>query len=1589
MANSSYHVPILPTPARLWRQIESAQEREEQLDSLPGLPPDSSSIDPSKLHARPADPYDVGISEATNNTTFVPRNYQSGSTSLRPPPPPSSYVINPHPEPCRQQPTNTDHPQSNFNSPITSTPASLHLNHRSSRYPPRYPSARSPDASHIPQNQEAHQNREGMVILSSGSGTENDHPEPDILEDEGSDDSDRALRDLSNKSLGDLSLSVLDQYASELDIPTRSSKLDLPQQKNLRPQKTLSAPPQPCPSPRNFQSSHHGNSPQSVAQHDDPGIQQRASQLTTSQLTSPGVGRRNSFHAENEFSFEDIQHSLSRELAPDAANSKLSSIEQASTFQPETLSARKNQHRSWFTHNRTNSLGRVLKSNAKPAPSILPQLSARRPFVSKHLSEVIHDTSELTDFPGNQSNPSNNPPPLQLEESEEGATSHDLTIYPDNRHQNDSSSFSSGDQLQRFDNLRLNSFLHSLNSQLSEENLELTSALTQSTSLLEQIMTENQLLRRRFEDPQSSHDSDSSDVCDHGTIIANEVQRTIADHNNLVRRQSKFNSAPTETLPTSSSESSNRIHLLESQNCLLRKQLTQRDEEIKELRDQHCTQHPLSSSSATNQMFELKDHLANVQAQLSCKEEEVVKLQIQQVKLSAQHTRATAELRAQCEKLESFLCETQQALATARLQAEHEKNEYAIKFSGIKNHCTAVVAAQDEQLRSLSDKIKEARRLTNAQAKELAELKAHQPSIRYDPTSLLAIKVGLSDLLKGSGPQAVGPAIQPRIRLIQSKVEALIAHSTSNNHDKPHLPETTVEAIKQDREIDRPQQNLGKFRPELKSLTADSSETENEVNTLAQALNDSENARISTERELADLQAQLDIVEAKSVTQQSNIKALEVKLSQVMKSTFSDVSSLSCRLNPESPSTKHNSELAKAHEEIGRLKGLLEKVGDPATCEIQNLKIRALEGHRQELESRVDSLRHQASALMSTPSRSSLHFQSIISMRTPKTPGQILGNVTSVLGGDSGDETVIPMLHQIHELQQQVENLKHQLSLANKTVDEKLAKLVEAREDAVRVSSDAIAARGQVQELEEKCQILEQRLERLIGDNGTIEEVRHRLSNIACPECYQRFDANEIVRFRVVPETQELELTGQLTENDTQEHSTGLKAKFLELESSHHACQNENVELKRELASRNDQIEQIESDKKSHEHQLEQLRLQLSQTQGELESLRNRLTNEQESVEKTGKQLKATTAAKRQLEDQLEAVNQKLVETEAQLSEAGQARDSLVAEVRALHQAKADSHGLSVQIRQHQASVSKLESEKAAIAEQQDSLVEEISQLKRELDRKTHSVMTSEKSYHRVQAALEKQNQDLNKLKDELEGKVKEIEGLKVEKGDLLQDTHNLRSELINVRTEAQDLGRELQRLRDGLGAQRPSPPAHTKELMRMKDELFLCKKELNQYKSSDPAHQPNGRLSIETKESLDRKHNSECKGLLLRIRFLKLLFTRESTFRADLACQKRVIMVRLRGTEVRNQAIQLALSNFGLPYSLPPGHRDHAHDHDHSRSFTLHSTDTRSLKGIAIAVRAVCRLRILSKSWSKETRAKEKLKVAYQQVRGKELLSD
>lgn len=89
-----------------------------------------------------------------------------------------------------------------------------------------------------------------------------------------------------------------------------------------------------------------------------------------------------------------------------------------------------------------------------------------------------------------------------------------------------------------------------------------------------------------------------------------------------------------------------------------------------------------------------------------------------------------------------------------------------------------------------------------------------------------------------------------------------------------------------------------------------------------------------------------------------------------------------------------------------------------------------------------------------------------------------------------------------------MEQLQHQLADANDQIDDKLDKLEASGSGTISLARQLSEARARIAKLEEH-------LERLLGDSGSLQRVKMRLSKITCPECDVSFDANKLVQLRI------------------------------------------------------------------------------------------------------------------------------------------------------------------------------------------------------------------------------------------------------------------------------------------------------------------------------------------------------------------------------------------------------------------------------------------------------------------------------------------
>ena len=86
--------------------------------------------------------------------------------------------------------------------------------------------------------------------------------------------------------------------------------------------------------------------------------------------------------------------------------------------------------------------------------------------------------------------------------------------------------------------------------------------------------------------------------------------------------------------------------------------------------------------------------------------------------------------------------------------------------------------------------------------------------------------------------------------------------------------------------------------------------------------------------------------------------------------------------------------------------------------------------------------------------------------------------------------------------------MQAQLGEANVAIDSKLNKLEAAGSSTISLARQLSDARARIAQLEDD-------LERLLGNGGSLERVQARLAKLTCPECKSAIDANRLVRLHV------------------------------------------------------------------------------------------------------------------------------------------------------------------------------------------------------------------------------------------------------------------------------------------------------------------------------------------------------------------------------------------------------------------------------------------------------------------------------------------
>ncbi|GAA5943280.1 uncharacterized protein JCM15063_000752 [Sporobolomyces koalae] len=808
-----------------------------------------------------------------------------------------------------------------------------------------------------------------------------------------------------------------------------------------------------------------------------------------STIASPELGRNYSPKHSLSYSLQDDSHSsdqtLSRSVdktptaaltphrhATPALDSPLQNMTPATPLVSQTDAAR-----------RANHLLTSLRSTAKPRfvrGTPHPLQSARRVSDSS-LARIDEDQRSVSSFTSEHS-------------------SNDLTTF----HQKANTSLPSGGSADigggatatgsRFNGAKLNAYLHQLNTHLTDENQQLVKTLKKTTEDNERLQftiremsvaggisvdLSNARWRTR-ENSQGEQNGDDSRI----ELLGKELEGLVEGQRKIRGLQDQFGEGQ---LREGMKDGVSKIQDLEEQLERMQGHLEDKDDEIRKLRDQIVSNKASSladSSTGTlvselqQEVFELKDALDTTSSDRDAAQADLIKLQADFTAAGQASEKDFGDMQARIDSLLEELNEKDNEVEEVKQLLVEQETEFADKMQQLEAELSKVMEEQEHKVEAARAELELKRRqddIARSSEKEaLEQIKAERDTLqqRFDE----------------KGSQTSGAALQEEIASLR---EDLLAR---------------------DEELARMQEELeaaedrGDPDHDLELLKEQMRLKDDEIQQLEGALDESANQLLQNEDDLAALRQQL--------SSEKQIKSsLSAQISQLsVVKAKSPLGNEAYNGNQDDVIATLEEELEEARQEIVQLHERLAATNAAdRSAEVRDLEMSVLETTKADLEDRVKSLRQQISLQFSpnkqTPDKSWL-LRPLPAVRTPKTPGQFLSNLPNWSPGSAANETISPLLAQIHELEQLVEHLQAQLVAANAQIDNKLDRLEAAGFDTISIAKQLSAAQTRTAELEAK-------LERLLGEDGSIEKARTRLTRIRCPDCSTTFDANKVVQLRV------------------------------------------------------------------------------------------------------------------------------------------------------------------------------------------------------------------------------------------------------------------------------------------------------------------------------------------------------------------------------------------------------------------------------------------------------------------------------------------
>ncbi|KAF2993279.1 hypothetical protein E8E14_000293 [Neopestalotiopsis sp. 37M] len=398
------------------------------------------------------------------------------------------------------------------------------------------------------------------------------------------------------------------------------------------------------------------------------------------------------------------------------------------------------------------------------------------------------------------------------------------------------------------------------------------------------------------------------------------------------------------------------------------------------------------------------------------------------------------------------------------------------------------------------------------------------------------------------------------------------------------------------------------------------------------------------------------------------------------------------------------------------------------------------------------------------------------------------------------------------------------------------------------------------------------------------------------------------------------------------------------------------------------------------------------------------------------------------------ARKQEISELRHQLSTANKSLQDMRRQLRDAERSASKNYpGQDDVVRELQAQLEDLEDEKIALeyeaADSQNAMAELKSQHERAIRKLEHQIYKLQNSTssrrtgtaddndilepnerHELRAMLRESQAEVQALEHDIRQQASSIKSYESAQSAMRQKLERARNERANYKSRMLKLEDDCQRLADGaqsaiswIETHKSSSSAST--MAAPTSAAYAAAKEIaaahrTSIRSAsgnlvlDVVDQADHEAVIRAADEAARRHEKELRGLAMQMRWMQARWEREAKLRTDAAFAKKFLELRLNVAEACNQADLRILSQIHKQLGIKsPEQLLHSHKtHTSSKSsvFNVRGSPTqtraqRNLRVFASAVRAVARMRISAKAWSKHEKTRKRLEVAWEETKKRE----